>query len=59
MCIPKLGDKRNWSIATGTSGFWKKASLHMYRARIDVVSANRNGKVGGKSEWKMAMAGGE
>ena len=40
------------------SGFWKKASLHMYWARID-VSANRNGEVGGKCEWKMAMAGGE
>ncbi len=51
----KMGDKRNWSIVTGK---WvlEKASLHMYRARID-VSANRNGKVRGKCEWKNGDGG--
>ena len=46
-------DKRNWSIVIGKwvleKGQW---------VRID-VSANRNGEVGGKCEWKMVMAGGE
>ena len=53
MCVPKMGDKRNWSIAIGK---WvpEKGQL---TPRID-VSANRNGKVGGKCEWKMAMAEG-
>jgi hypothetical protein len=34
------------------SGFWKKASLHTCIGEKKDVSANQNGAVGGKWEWK-------
>ncbi len=57
MCVPKMGDKRNWSNTTGKWVLEKGQFTHVL-ARKD-VSANQNGAVGGKWEWKMAMAGGE
>jgi len=53
-CVSQKWAIREISQSQPVSGFWNKASLHMYWARID-VSANRNGEVGGKCKRKMAM----
>jgi hypothetical protein len=46
-----MGDKRNRSNATGK---WvlEKGQFTYVSARKDDVSANQNGRVGGKWEWK-------